>query len=83
MRAREAAGFAHADGIVEMTELVRDGLINANDAKAIMDGLKWAAERMSPKRHAPKQSIDHQSSDGSMTPREVHRVIIDTSNPDS
>ena len=57
--AREAAGYAHGDGIIEIVELLRDGEVDANTAKAMMDGLKWAAERMAPKAHSPRQEIDH------------------------
>lgn len=57
VQAREAAGFAHADGIVEVTELLRDGTVDPQTGKAIMDGLKWAAERMAPKHHSPRQEV--------------------------
>lgn len=58
-QAREAAGYAHGDGVIEVVELLRDGDIDPQTAKAMMDGLKWAAERMAPKAHSPKQQIDH------------------------
>lgn len=57
--AREAAGYAHGDGIIEIVEMLRDGIIDPNTAKAMMDGLKWAAERMAPKSHSLRQEIDH------------------------
>lgn len=75
MRAREAAGFSHADSIVDIVNQVGGGQLEPNAAKAMMDGLKWAAERMASKHHAPNQKIDHTSSDGSMTPSPA----IDTS----
>lgn len=58
-QAREAAGYAHADSIIEISELLRDGDMDHQTAKAIMDGLKWAAERMAPKSHSPKQIQEH------------------------
>lgn len=67
--AREAAGYAHADRIIESVDKVEREEIDAATARAMMDGLKWAAERMAPKAHGPKQAIDHTSSDGSMTPK--------------
>lgn len=68
VRAREAAGYAHADNIVDVAQEVRDGGIDPQAGRVAMDGLKWAAERMAPKTHSPKQEIDHTSSDGSMKP---------------
>lgn len=70
-RAREAAGYAHGDGVIEVVELLRSGEIDAQTAKAMMDGLKWSAERMAPKSHMPQQIVDHRSSDASMSPRAV------------
>ena len=69
--AREAAGYAHGDGVIEIVELLRDGDLEPNVAKAMMDGLKWAAERMAPKSHSARQEIDHTSTDGSMTPNQI------------
>jgi hypothetical protein len=67
MRAREAAGFSHADTIIELVESVGRGDYEPNVAKVMIDGLKWAAERMAANYHGTKQSVDHTSSDGSMT----------------
>lgn len=76
-QAREAAGFAHGDGVVEVVELVRDGTVDPQTAKAMMDGLKWAAERMAPKAHSAKQDINHTSDDGSMSPSRIELVAPD------
>lgn len=59
VHAREAAGYAHGDGVIEVVEAVRNGDIDAQTARAMMDGLKWAAERMAPKSHSSRQEIDH------------------------
>lgn len=69
MRAREAAGFAHGDTIVEITESVRSGALDPQSAKVMIDGMKWAAERMAPKHHSPRQ--EHTSPDGSMSPKVI------------
>lgn len=73
-QAREAAGYAHGDGVIEVVELLREGDLDAQTAKAMMDGLKWAAERMAPKAHSAKQDINHTSSDGSMSPTRIELV---------
>lgn len=58
-QAREAAGFAHADRMIELAELIEHGGIEYQAAKVMMDAYKWAAERMASKHHAPNQKIDH------------------------
>lgn len=68
-QAREAAGFAHGDGVIEVVELLRDGVIDPQTGKAMMDGLKWAAERMAPKAHSTRQEVEN-----------THRIIDDGSN---
>lgn len=59
VQARESAGYAHGDGVVEVVELLRENIIDPQTAKAMMDGLKWAAERMAPKAHSARQEHDH------------------------
>jgi hypothetical protein len=68
MQAREAGGYSHADRVIETVDKVCAGEIDPQAARAMLDGLKWAAERMAPKKHSPRQEIDHSSTDGSMTP---------------
>ena len=80
-QAREAAGFAHGDGVIEVVEILREGGVDPQSAKAIMDGLKWAAERMAPKHHSGRQEHAHTSPDGSMTP--PTRIIIEPASDDS
>lgn len=75
--AREAAGYAHADGIIEVVEALRNEGMEPQVAKAIMDGLKWAAERMAPKAHSASQKVDHTSSDGTMTPKAESMAVIE------
>lgn len=85
MRAREAAGFSHADTIVELVKQVGNGNYEPNVAKVMIDGLKWAAERMAANYHGTKQSVDHTSSDKSMSPTKIERVVIDvnSTNPNA
>jgi len=67
MEARRAAGFVHADRVLGVVNKLEDDPdFNPIAARAMLDGLKWAAERMSPKSHALRQEIDMSSSDGSM-----------------
>ena len=59
MRAREAAGFAHADRVADIAINASDEGIDPQAARAAMDGLKWAAERMAPKHHSQRQNLEH------------------------
>ena len=67
--AREAGGFSHGDRAADVVDKVASGELDPMSARAMLDGLKWLAERMAPKSHAVKQEIDHTSSDGSMSPK--------------
>lgn len=55
--ARTAAGFAHADQSTQVVEDVRNEVLDPQQAAAMLKGLHWAAERMAPKKHAPRQEI--------------------------
>jgi len=63
-RAREAAGYAHADRLVDVVDRVSAGEYDPNQARAMLDGLKWAAERMAPKAHSQKVQQEHTGKDG-------------------
>ena len=69
---REAAGYSHADEALDLRNELRNGEIDPQTAKVILDALKWGAERMAPKSHSARQEIDHTSTDGSMTPSQVN-----------
>lgn len=62
--AREAAGYAHADDILEVADEARAGTLEPNVAKVVMDAKKWAAERMAPKSHGVKQAMEVYGKDG-------------------
>ena len=72
--AREAAGFAHADRMIELAELIEQGGIEHQAAKVMMDAYRWAAERMASKHHAPNQKIEHSNPDGSLRPTTIQLV---------
>jgi hypothetical protein len=74
VHAREAGGYAHADSIADVVERLDDGELEPNTAKAMMDGLKWTAERMSPRAHMPQSLVNHQSPDGTMTPKPAEPI---------
>lgn len=68
LRAREAAGFSHADEAADLRNGVLTGLVDPKAAQVALNALQWSAERMAPKKHSARQQIDHSSDDGSMTP---------------
>lgn len=59
MQARQAGGFSHADRVIDTVDKVATGEIDPQSARAMLDGLKWAAERMASKHHSSRQEIDH------------------------
>ncbi len=61
-QAREAAGFAHADKMIHLAEMVGNAEIEPQAAKVMMDAYKWAAERMASKHHSPRQEVEHSGS---------------------
>lgn len=56
-RAREAAGYAHADRILDTLTLLEAEQVKPDTARVILDGLKWSAERMAPKAHSPRHQV--------------------------
>lgn len=74
-RARQAGGHSHADDILQTAEEVRQGTLDPNAARVVIDAKKWAAERMAPRHHMPQSLVNHQSPDGSMTPKPTEITI--------
>lgn len=77
MQAREAGGFSHADRIIDTVDRVASEEIDPHAARAMLDGLKWAAERMAPKKHSARQDVNHTSDDGSMSPQDNSIAVIE------
>lgn len=74
-QAREAAGYAHADNIVDIVQKIADAELEPNAARVMMDGLKWSAERMAPKSHMPQSLVNHESPNGTMTPKPTEIIL--------
>lgn len=55
--ARESAGYAHADRLIDLVDQVESGDITPSTARVIADQLKWSAERMAPKAHTTRQDM--------------------------
>lgn len=76
MRAREAGGFSHGDRVIDTVDKVASGEVDPQSARAMLDGLKWAAERMASKHHSARQEHDHTSSDKSMSPNPTRIELV-------
>jgi len=76
---REAAGYAHADEALALRFELREGTIDPQSAKVILDALKWGAERMAPKKHSARQEVNHTSDDRSMSPKGVDTSTLSDS----
>lgn len=57
VHAREAAGYSHADEMVDLRHRVLSGDVEPNAGRVVADMLKWSAERMAPKKHSPRQEV--------------------------
>ena len=82
MIAREAAGYSHADSVVDLSDELR--FVEGSDpqkARVAMMGYQWAAERMAPKKHSPKHIMEHSGPGGGPIP--VSRVEIVAGGQDS
>lgn len=73
---REAAGYAHADEALALRFELREGTIDPQSAKVILDALKWGAERMAPKKHSARQEVNHTSDDGTMSPKPTRIELV-------
>ena len=81
-RAREAAGYSHADEALALRHELREGTLDPQSAKVILDALKWGAERMAPKRHSQRQEIDHTTNGESMQPTRIEIAAPDDNRTD-
>ncbi len=75
-QAREAQGYYYADSMLEVANMVGREEMSPQAAKVIMDAYKWTAERNASKSYAPRKSIDHTSSDASMTPAPTRIELV-------
>ncbi len=82
-RAKEESGDADQDKLDEIAEKVLQGEIEPQAARVAADIIKWSASKKKPKKYGDKIQQDHTSSDGTMTPTKIERVIIDPANTDS
>lgn len=81
-RAKDDGADSYADKIAEVADGALSGEYDPQAARVAIDGYKWTAAKLKPRKYGDKQSVDHTSSDGSMTPQVVERVIIDPKDTD-
>lgn len=67
-KAREASGHGDADMILDVVYRAGSGELPPQTARAMLDGLKWLAERKAPKSFGQKQAIDHTSGGSELKP---------------
>ncbi len=73
-QAREEQAEYYLEEIIDMTNaptLEEDSNVKVQRDKLGIDTRKWAMERMAAKKYGSKQSIDHTSSDKSMSPTQM------------
>jgi hypothetical protein len=70
-------------GYDQRAEKVEQEIDDAEDigkARLKLDFTKWYLSKLAPKKYGEKTTVDHSSSDGSMTPREPRYVLVDVGN---
>ena len=75
--AREQQADFYADEIIEIADNCPPETGEVAKAKLKIDARKWKAARLAPKKYSEKAELDLKSTDGSMTPIKITRVIID------
>ena len=75
--AREQQADFYADEIIEIADNCPPETGEVAKAKLKIDARKWKATRLAPKKYSEKTELDLKSTDGSMTPIKITRVIID------
>jgi len=73
-RAREAQGYSDADNIREIVRMVKEGEVEPNAAKVMMDGCKWTAERNAPKVYGARIAQEISGPDGVPLPNKIEIV---------
>lgn len=77
-RAREIRALARADRVDEIMSDMRNEKIDHQQARVMLDAVKWQTAKENPRVFGDKQEIDHKSSDGSMSPlTEDQRRLLD------
>lgn len=74
-RARDAQADAHFDEMADLEEACRDGALDPQAFRALLDSRKWRLARMRPRVYGDRVTVDNTSSDGSMKP--VPSVTLD------
>jgi hypothetical protein len=72
--AKEAQALWAAELIEEIADNATPEEIQV--AKLRVDTRKWTSSRLLPKKYGDRQTVDNTSSDGSMTPTKIERIII-------
>ena len=57
-RAKDESAHAHSERILEVIDKVLNEELNPNAARVAMDGLKWIAARMMPKRYGDRVDVN-------------------------
>ena len=81
-RAREAQADAHFDEMVELEAECREGKLDPQAFRAMLDSLKWRLARMRPRVYGDKLTVDNTSSDGSMSQLNVTVRFVRPPKPD-
>lgn len=86
-RAKEEQAEMFADELVSIADeqetFTKEGGEVAYDATAVarnrlrIDTRKWVVSKLKPKKYGDKQVLDHQSSDGTMSPKDASQAVLE------
>lgn len=67
-RARKIRAACRAEQLDEIMSDLHNKKIDANQARVMLDAIKWQTAKEDPRTYGDKQVVDHTSSDGTMSP---------------
>lgn len=82
-RAKEESGDAYADKIAHVADGALSGEYDPNAARVAIDGYKWTAVKMKPKKYGERQHVEHSGNVSNLSDAELDAMIAKMKNDDA
>lgn len=82
-RAKEEGAEAYADKIAAVADGALSGEYDPQAARVAMDGYKWTASKLKPKKYGERQHIEHSGNVSSLSDDELNERIAKLTNDGS
>lgn len=79
-RAKEEGAEAYADKIASVADGALSGEYDPQAARVAMDGYKWTASKLKPKKYGDRQHIEHSGNVSSLSDDELNERIAKLTN---